>query len=248
MKFNLWFVVLLALMPIFLLFAGLSAAGGFLSSAEWQVIGLAAAAGLVASHLARRRADEDSETESEPADPDVDSSKGDVAETDTASAGYASPPCFLHELDPSYLGYRTREEVLSLLNELLEAERAGARGVRQMSEQAAGARSRSALRGIAADEARFCAMLSGHVTRLGASPSRRTGRFHAKLAGVTGFEERLKLLNRGQAWVVRRLRDALPGIADDALHADLREMLEAHQRNIEQCERVGHAGETMAVE
>ncbi|KAA2213183.1 hypothetical protein [Teichococcus oryzae] len=36
-----------------------------------------------------------------------------------------SPPCFMHELDPSWLGYLRREEVAGLLTELLEAEPPG---------------------------------------------------------------------------------------------------------------------------
>lgn len=34
----------------------------------------------------------------------------------------SSPPCFMHELDPSYLGYLGQQEVTALLGELLEAE------------------------------------------------------------------------------------------------------------------------------
>ena len=33
----------------------------------------------------------------------------------------------MHELDPTYLGYMSTEEVITLLNQLLEGERAGAR-------------------------------------------------------------------------------------------------------------------------
>lgn len=126
-------------------------------------------------------------------------------------------------------------EVLALLEELLQAERAGARGVREMSERAAGARSRTALLEIARDEARFCAMLFRHITRLGGTPSKLTGAFHEKLAAVERHRERLELLNRGQGWVVRRLREAMPGIADEGLRADLETMLNVHQQNIERC-------------
>jgi nitronate monooxygenase len=45
----------------------------------------------------------------------------------------------------------------------------------------------------------------------------------------------LDLLNRGQGWVARRLAEALPRIADAALHEELSEMLDAHVRNIRQC-------------
>jgi hypothetical protein len=48
-----------------------------------------------------------------------------------------SPPCFMHELDPSYLGYLGRDEVSALLGAVLAADWGGAR------EEA---RSRTALR------------------------------------------------------------------------------------------------------
>lgn len=150
-------------------------------------------------------------------------------------AGYASPPCFMHELDPRFLGYMSQVEVLALLNQLLESERAGARGVGEMSGQAAGEQARTALREIARDESRFCAMLLRHIERLDGAPSKATGAFHGKLAAVVALDERLALLNRGQGWVARRLRDAMPRIADDLLRADLQEMLEVHLRNIERC-------------
>ncbi len=44
--------------------------------------------------------------------------------------------------------------------------------------------------------------------------------------------DRLRCLNRGQAWVVRKLEELLPRVRDDALHADLREMLDNHKLNI----------------
>lgn len=37
----------------------------------------------------------------------------------------SSPPCFLHELDPSWLGYLRRDEVAALLEEILAAEWSG---------------------------------------------------------------------------------------------------------------------------
>jgi Domain of unknown function (DUF6306) len=52
---------------------------------------------------------------------------------------------------------------------------------------------------------------------------------------VEELDQRLDLLNRGQCWIVRRLREALPKIDDDALHFDLKDMLEIHERTIEEC-------------
>ena len=158
---------------------------------------------------------------------------------DRENASYSSPPCFMHELDEAALGYMPRPELLQLLNQLLEAERAGARAVGLMSRQHAGGQPGGMLRQVAVDEAAFCAMLARHITRLGGSPSRATGAFYEKLLALEGLEERLRLLDRGQGWVARKLREALPQIADDRLHGDLRDMLETHERNIEGCAQLG---------
>jgi len=47
------------------------------------------------------------------------------------------------------------------------------------------------------------------------------------------------LLNRGQGWVVRKLREMLPRVRDSGLHADLCEMLRSHEINIERLNAVG---------
>jgi 5-formyltetrahydrofolate cyclo-ligase len=155
------------------------------------------------------------------------------------SATYASPPCSLHELDPSYLGYMTSSEVMELLNLLLEGERAGARGSAEMARPVAGDPRAATLRGIARDEAAFCAMLSRHIVRLGGSPSGETGRFYDRLMALETVDARIDLLNRGQAWVVRKLQEGLPRIGDRALHSDLTKMLRVHERNIRQCTEMG---------
>jgi hypothetical protein len=159
---------------------------------------------------------------------------GDVDER----RGFASPPCSMHELDPSSLGYMSQGEVLPLLGQLLEGERAGARSVGVMSKEASRSQAGSALRDIARDEARFCAMLTHHIRRLGGIPSTTTGAFYDKVMALKETAQRLDLLNRGQGWVVRKLREALPRIDDDALHKDLREMLEVHERNIATCTKL----------
>jgi hypothetical protein len=161
-----------------------------------------------------------------PAQPDEDPN---------SRACYASPPCFMHELDPSYLGYMNRDELLTMLNELLEAERAGARGVAALARRQSEGPVGRALHDVAADEARFCAMLTRHIRRLGGQASRTTGGFYDKLMAQRELAAQLRLLDRGQGWVVRRLREALGRIGDDALHADLRDMLDVHERNIVRC-------------
>jgi len=58
MRFNLWLVIFLGLMPACSLFTGLSVASGFQSAADLLVIGTLLATALVTGYLAKRRADE----------------------------------------------------------------------------------------------------------------------------------------------------------------------------------------------
>lgn len=148
-------------------------------------------------------------------------------------AEYASPPCALAEVDPVYLGYLSRDEVLGFLNTLLEAERAGAKVTARMAKDARGEPDLwPALDIVRRDEARFCAMLARHIIRLGGEPSMVTGAFKAKVMALNDAGERLALLNRGQGWVARKLAEALPRIHDAALYADLKEMHRVHVDNI----------------
>jgi hypothetical protein len=154
-------------------------------------------------------------------------------------AAYASPACLLHEVDPEYLGYLSAAEMIALLNQLLEGERAGARGVTEIVRNGVGVSDHFVLLDIAKDEGHFCVMLARHIFRLGGTPSPRTGAFYAQLMALNVLRERIDFLNRGQAWVVRKLQEVLPRIGDNALHSDLKNMLDVHDRNIERCADLG---------
>jgi len=123
-------------------------------------------------------------------------------------------------------------EIVEFLNELLEAERAGTRVALDSAREQAGGRFADLLEHIRHDEARWCAMLLRHITRLSGQASPRMGAFHGKAMAVEGLEARLAFLNRGQGWVVRKLREMLPRVQDEALRGDLQEMLDAHVANI----------------
>ena len=49
-----------------------------------------------------------------------------MEEDPNATVACSSPPCFMHELDPSYLGYLRPEEVSALLDAVLAADWGGA--------------------------------------------------------------------------------------------------------------------------
>jgi hypothetical protein len=67
---------------------------------------------------------------------------------------------------------------------------------------------------------------------LGATPTDAVGEFYDKATAIPELEARFAFVNRGQAWVVRRLKTLLPRVRSDQLHVDLLRMLAAHDLNI----------------
>jgi hypothetical protein len=151
---------------------------------------------------------------------------------DAPRAEASSPACTMHEADDSYMGYLGKDEVIGFLTELLEAERAGARVTLETARAADHPPIAELMRAIQRDEAHWCGMLARHLWARGVTPSDTVGAFYGKAMAIVDLGERTAFLNRGQGWVVRKLREALPRIRDDALHADLAEMLRSHETNI----------------
>jgi Domain of unknown function (DUF6306) len=143
-----------------------------------------------------------------------------------------SPACAMHTADDAYMGFAGKDEVLAFLDELLEAERAGARVALESGRKAGSGPFADLLQTIEHDEMRWCAMLMRWLKALGAEPSDKVGAFREKAMAIADLDARILFLNRGQGWVVRRLRDMLPRVRDEGLRKDLADMLQAHETNI----------------
>jgi Domain of unknown function (DUF6306) len=144
----------------------------------------------------------------------------------------SSPACSMHEADDAYMGFAGKAELTTFLNELLEAERAGARVTLESARRAGYGPVAELMRSIQRDEARWCAMLADYIRTLGEVPTPKVGAFYGRAMAIADLGERTIFLNRGQAWVVRKLREMLPRVRGDRLHADLSEMLRSHEANI----------------
>lgn len=144
----------------------------------------------------------------------------------------SSPACSMHEADEAYMGYAGKDDLIAFLNELLEAERAGARVTLESARAAGSGAIAELMRTIQRDEARWCGMLLRHLKALGDEPSSKVGAFYDKAMAIADLGERITFLNRGQGWVVRKLREMLPRVRDNQLHTDLTEMLQSHEANI----------------
>jgi hypothetical protein len=161
---------------------------------------------------------------------------------DEPDAEPASPACSMHEADRTYMGYADKAELIAFLNQLLEAERAGARVTAETAHAAESAVIAALMRQIEQDEARWCALLHRHLTALGETPSPKVGAFYDKAMAIAELGARIAFLNRGQGWVARKLREMLPRLSDDRLHADLTEMLRSHEANIALANEVAGSG------
>jgi len=149
-----------------------------------------------------------------------------------SQAEAASPVCYVNEADDTYAGYASRDELAAVLNELLEAERAGARICARTALETGDEDLRALMRFVHADEVRWCKMLLAGIEGMGAEPSPRVGAFYEKCLAIPDVKARIAFINRGQGWVSRKLREILPKVRDDALHAELKTMLDSHDANI----------------
>jgi len=118
------------------------------------------------------------------------------------------------------------------LQALLEAERAGARLLAAYMEEESPFR--DLLASVQRDEAQNCAVLIRLVREAGAEPGLETGDFLQKGMGKRDWRERLAFLNKGQAWVQRKLEETVPHLP--AGQKELKEMLDSHVANIATCE------------
>ena len=145
----------------------------------------------------------------------------------------ASPPCSAASASDVYMGYADAGVLVAVLNLLLEAERAGACVAMDSLADARDEAERGRIARIQRDEGHWCVMLASEIIRLGGGPTDQTGPFHAKAMAIPGIDDRLRFLNRGQAWVVRKLDEILPYVRDGRLHAVLQDMRVGHVSNIE---------------
>ena len=127
------------------------------------------------------------------------------------------------------------------LNELLEAERAGVDTLSRLLPEALGPEMRALFEGVRNDEAWACAGLVRSIETLGGATSGKRGDFAEKVMGESTLARRLRFLNRGQGWVVKRLDGLLGEALPASVAAFLGEMKKRHVSNIEACDRLAES-------
>ena len=127
------------------------------------------------------------------------------------------------------------------LNEMLEAERAGAKAlVVYMDDFPRNSEAWKILRQIQADEAHNCALIGKLLEKSGTPYSHATGKFYDKAVAVKGPKARLEFLIRGLKWAVKKFEQALPRLDPEARDVFIK-MRDSHLRTIAACERLVQA-------
>ncbi|HVI50819.1 MAG TPA: DUF6306 domain-containing protein [Candidatus Sulfotelmatobacter sp.] len=132
-------------------------------------------------------------------------------------------------------------DTVAFLNMLLECERAGAKALRHFQTQDPPPVLAASLPALTKDEARYCAGLTRHITRLGGVPSPRTGGFLETVLAAEGWGARLDLLVRGQRWVAKRIAERMETVEDAELATFLIEMHDTHLLNIAEVQDIASA-------
>jgi nitronate monooxygenase len=117
-------------------------------------------------------------------------------------------------------------------NALIGAERAGGLTLAELVGLAESAELRELLRKVAHDEGYWARELTKIVKRAGGTPTLAIGDFASKVRAIPDLSGKIALLNRGQLWVVQKIDEHLPNVADPAVRGLLQAMAAAHRANI----------------
>jgi hypothetical protein len=146
---------------------------------------------------------------------------------------YASSPCWMHEVDSSYLGYWSQEEVLVFLKSLLERERMGTKAFSDIG-QAADLHTADLILETELAQASICVLLQKEIaTRGAAAPAplkRSTNERHIKCS----LKYAIASATANQAELVQTIEQAVLNILDSELNSHLMKMLQLHRKQIEQ--------------
>lgn len=127
-----------------------------------------------------------------------------------------------------------KKQLIDLLNSLLEAERAGVATINHLLDDSPRDQDELIVQyeQVRKDEAWSCAGLHEAIIREGGIPSKSVGSFVDKVKALNTLKEKLILLNKGQAWVARKIDEARTYGVKTETEAFLQEMKAKHVTNI----------------
>jgi hypothetical protein len=144
---------------------------------------------------------------------------------------YSSPACWMHEVDPGYLGYWSREEVLVFLKSLLEQERGGTKAFANIG-QAANLQIADLILGSELDQGEICVLLQKEIAMRGgavAVPRKRLTNEHRTKCSL---EHAIASATANQTELVQAIEQAVSNIFDAELSSHLNRMLHLHRKQL----------------
>lgn len=124
-------------------------------------------------------------------------------------------------------------ELESLLNQLLEAERAGHKLLDAMAQETSDPQLKSLFANFTDVEVSDVSILEGLIRLHGGTLSTKTGNFVDRVLSLDNLHDQINLLSRGQAWVARKVEQALALNPPPDIAAFLKEMANRHRHNME---------------
>jgi hypothetical protein len=146
----------------------------------------------------------------------------------------SSSPCWMHEVDPGYFGYWSKEEVAVFLTTLLERERIGTRALADIGH-AADPRIADLILESELDQGSICVLLQREIAKRGATVAagkRPTSEPRARL----NLEQAVASARSHQTDLIHTIEEAVPNIFNSELNSHLRKMLQLHRKQVEQLE------------
>jgi len=125
------------------------------------------------------------------------------------------------------------QELENILNQLLEAERAGHRLLDAMSQETSDLQLKSLFAHFTEVEVGDVSVLERLIRLHGGTPSTKVGDFVDRVLSLDSLHDQINLLARGQAWVARKVEQALALNPPPDITAFLKEMANRHRHNME---------------
>ena len=129
----------------------------------------------------------------------------------------------------------TEPSLESRIITLLEAERAGVFAARALLSVATDSAESDLMALVLDGERESCQILGRTLLKMGTRGSDQVGDFAGKVMALPDPDERLRLLIKGQEWVVRKIDEALQTEPSKEILLPLTEIRQVHEINIGKC-------------
>ena len=137
----------------------------------------------------------------------------------------------------------TEPSLESRIITLLEAERAGVFAARALLSVATDSAESDLMALVLDGERESCQILVRTLLKMGTRGSGQVGDFAGKVMALPDPDERLRLLIKGQEWVVRKIDEALQTEPSKEILLPLTEIRHVHDVNIGKCREYIKTGE-----